>query len=428
MSDARTGGIVATVTLLVVALALIALVFGGGRDRRLGSSATGFDGLVHWLRAEGIEARNFGGGYPLDASAVALRVLPLFDAEPGEQRSLPRTRDDVMMLDTERELQWPVIEAKVNATPTLIVLPKWRRGARLTGIAHPDLLIPDARLRDVTTRLLGNEARLSTNASAGIATVSLAASEHTHSAALYAPRTALGSTCKMVLGEPQAAFLLECLRKSKDGESFVFVLTDPDLISNHGLALGDNAALALAILPRLAETPGPEGRGIVIDYSSEFWTRDGPPPEPEPRTWGEILALFRWPYSLIWTSFAVAFLLALWRGSVRFGPPVQPRGPAPLAPTDAEARLLQLSGERGRLLADYADRRLAALTQRLLGPRIGTSTLIGLLPRRAPKSGPLLLAEAERFHTQPAMIASATAMAQMRTFETLIDQVIDEFD
>ncbi|MBL4557934.1 MAG: hypothetical protein JKP98_15120 [Rhodobacteraceae bacterium] len=131
--------------------------------------------------------------------------------------------------------------------------------------------------------------------------------------------------------------------------STVFVLTDPDLLNNHGLSLGQNADLAAAVLPALAGTGA-----VIVDSSTEFWTRTTRVRQPAERSWADLARFFAWPYALIWLGFAALFGLALWRGGVRTRPPL-PEATAPqLATVEAEARLLLLSGDRARLLGDYA--------------------------------------------------------------------------
>ena len=55
--------------LFVVGL-LILLAFVGGKERPLPRAATGFDGLVSWLKHNDIEARTFAGGAPLVKGVV----------------------------------------------------------------------------------------------------------------------------------------------------------------------------------------------------------------------------------------------------------------------------------------------------------------------------------------------------------------------
>ena len=69
--------------LIVGAVALIALLgvaLLSSRQLPLERSATGFDGIVAWLKSNDVEARTFERGL-LVRGQVALRVLPLFDTD-----------------------------------------------------------------------------------------------------------------------------------------------------------------------------------------------------------------------------------------------------------------------------------------------------------------------------------------------------------
>lgn len=331
------------------------------------------------------------------------------------------------MLDSERDLRWRDVVAKAASAPTLFVLPKWRRGMRLTARAHPDFLIPDTALAQLATDLMGPAARLTTARAAGFETLSLDFDGTRYAATLYAPRTALAPACLTILGTAQSSLLLQC-PGLQEGAPPVFILTDPDLLNNHGLSLGENAALAAALLPALAASGEAEEAAILIDYADTDWVRAPAQTAAEPRTWDQRLAFFAWPYTLIWLGLGAALALAIWRGAVRAGPAEAQDAPHTVAPIEAEARLLALSGEGGRLLADYADQRMTALAHRLLGARAGAAHLATILPRRAPHSGPALLQAAHALHSLPAALPPETVQARMRDFETLIARVIHEFD
>lgn len=87
----------------------------------------------------------------------------------------------------------------------------------------------------------------------------------------------------------------------------ILVLSDPDILANHGLDDGDNAKFAAAIIERL-RTPG---RSIILDETEHGFL------EP-PSIWRELL---RFPLNLIFIQCALLLGLVLWTAAGRFGDP-----------------------------------------------------------------------------------------------------------
>lgn len=145
------------------------------------------------------------------------------------------------------------------------------------------------------------------------------------------------------------------------GDGSVAVLSDPDLLANHGLHRGDNAALALAVIDRLLPTGGAALfdetlHGFAIDYS--LWR-----------------LLFQPPYLAASLLALAAVALIVWRASVRFGAPLAsesgpawPGGAATLI--ENAGRLLAAGGHAERIARRYADATHAEARRRLrLPPR-----------------------------------------------------------
>ena len=133
-----TDKIILGVVALVLVIAL-ALVFSQ-RQQALRSSASGLDGLRVWLSSEGVDAQNFLGGWPILAEEVGLLVIPLYDTALGRDRDTPRTKEELVFQQDEYDLIWSPIWDKADMVPTVVVLPKWRSGMRLTKLAHPALV------------------------------------------------------------------------------------------------------------------------------------------------------------------------------------------------------------------------------------------------------------------------------------------------
>lgn len=111
------------------------------------------------------------------------------------------------------------------------------------------------------------------------------------------------------------------------GGPVVTVVSDPDLLANHGLVRGRNAELTLAVL----ETARDGRRTLIWDETFHSQIR-------EPSL-GRLL--MRPPMGLLVASLALLVLAAVWLGAVRFG------GPRALAPV--------LDGGKAFLVANTAD-------------------------------------------------------------------------
>lgn len=141
--------------------------------------------------------------------------------------------------------------------------------------------------------------------------------------------------------EAEQGILLGVVRSFKQQ---VWILSDPDLIANHGLDDGRNVELILAILDDLRDGPGP----VIFDAMSQGYTR-------EPSIWS---ALFDLPL-LPATIHAIAAIAVLaWTGSGRFGAPVR-AGEHQRAGQDtlirAAADLLRAGGHGAEVIGSYAD-------------------------------------------------------------------------
>lgn len=135
------------------------------------------------------------------------------------------------------------------------------------------------------------------------------------------------------------------------------VLADPDVLATHGLARGDNAALALALLARLGEETLP----VVVDE-----TLHGHDQQPS-----LVRELLRFPLVLATASALLAAALLAWAAASRFGRPRAP--PPPLAPgklflVEASAGLLRHGGDAGHAAAAYLRAAKDEVARRLRPP------------------------------------------------------------
>jgi hypothetical protein len=145
------------------------------------------------------------------------------------------------------------------------------------------------------------------------------------------------------------------------GSGTRWVLSDPDIIANHGIDQGDNAVVAVSIIEALR----PSGGAVIFDETVHGL-------ELRPNL---LRTAFQLPFSIVTLSAAVAIALAIWAGLMRFGRPepgqraLQP-GKVTLIRTTAD--LLRQGSRKGTVelvLTRYLKAQIADLVARLNGPR-----------------------------------------------------------
>jgi hypothetical protein len=165
-----------------------------------------------------------------------------------------------------------------------------------------------------------------------------------------------GKEWRPILGAGGA--FLAAVRTS--GPKAVALLSDPDLIENHGLHRQPNPGIVVDLVQRLRKGDRPvlldeTLHGLTIPES--FWAQ-----------------LFELPLWLVTLQGAFAVALLLWAGMRRFGPPL----PAPLPYTPGKsfliahtARLLEAGGHHGESLMRYATLVSEAAARKLHGDARG---------------------------------------------------------
>ena len=124
----------------------------------------------------------------------------------------------------------------------------------------------------------------------------------------------------------------------RHGDDIVWVLSDPDLMANHGLGKGDNAAFMVALVDRLGSLDNSGGNGpIVFDETAHGFQEAESSP---------VALLFRFPFVIVTALLCVSALLFARAGASRFGAPRTP-------PPETDFGKSRLIGNGARLL-DYA--------------------------------------------------------------------------
>jgi hypothetical protein len=336
-------------------------------------SAIGYAALYHTLERLGIPvAEGTSAAAPADAAVVVI-------AEPN--------RDEYVLARVRTELH--------HARAVLLVLPK-----------REALIDPDQPDRIRADRLLPLETvqRVLALADAqGTVDRGSALTEVRAKAPFAGAAPATGSDVQLALSASLDP-LLSAAGGALIGELHgfggrVIVVADPDLLENHGLLRGDNAALAVALVRELRG----DSRGrVVFDEAVHGYVA---------RPFGALRLLFSFPFVLVTAQIVIASALLAWAGSARFGAP-KPRAPAlttgKRALIETGARLFAVAG-RLRFVADrYADAVLRETAQALHAPRgLAREELLAWFERTgrpapalaAPDDAGTLVAEAQAMHT-----------------------------
>jgi len=426
----------------VVALALLGGLFflsQGPRGVSLNRSAIGFDGLPLWLAENEIEARSFYGRAVLDDEDVSLRILPLYDVNLGSDKH-DTNDDEPAMAETDRDIEHWVVHGKIRRQPTLLVMPKWRAGVREFGALHPELLISSRSQVGLLAELRGNIGQnLHRQTERTGVTGSTPAGEQY---VLHYPQTLMDSGCVPLIGSQSEMLLGRC---TLDDTPF-WLLTDPDLLNNHGLSQGDNAETALTLIPSLGDDTGE----IVLDLTTSIWIRalgggarpwDGNPRNryrrnQEQRKWSDLARFFEYPFSVIWWSFACLSALVFWRAWRRYGAADartdEEGGPraSRLVSMDTKARLLRLTGRDDALVQTFIDARLESLADDILGAhrqrgKDGQNSMMAAISRRSPElANEFTPFRANAFNSDTAQDILVRHVAAL---DELIERTLNEF-
>lgn len=403
---------------------LVVLYFMSQSKQALRSSPAGFDGLHAWLVSENIETRSFSGGWLLDPEQVGLLIIPMFDSDLSSSRVAPRTKEELLLQQDEYDLRLGALTRKLNRVPSLVILPKWRAGMRLTGLGHPILLV-DPKAPDETLRLLtgdeGAQVRYGRTPFTQFDAPDIADGQ----ANIYAAQMFQGVGCNPIVGRERAMLLGDCPLFGDD-DARVLILSDPDLLSNHGLRLGQNAEIASEFIGARASE-----KDVLIDYSPDYWFSEADETVSRERTWSDLLKFFEQPFLVLWVGAALAMALTLWRAAVRFGPipPETTHLEASKAfAIEARARLMRLADCDGALVGEYATARIGTVAASLFGPAYARhysqmETFTTYVKRRDVKLGENLWAVLSDIKQLPDRIPPTEAIQLVDQLEILLERV-----
>ncbi len=250
--------------------------------------------------------------------------------EPNSVRVIAEPRTDDATLDEVR--------AMLDAPTVFLVLPK-REGKpdpKRPNWIGEDRLIAQSDVQQVL-RLADKRATLARDAPAdswnasqlGDLQPSIRHAQLIHSSRLH---PLLASSAGILIGEIR-----------ERGRRLV-VVSDPDMIANHGIARGDNAQIVVNVIERMRS--GHDGVVVFDEFIHGY----------SPRPFHMLGILFQFPFALVTAQAAVAIALLAWAAMGRFGapreqPPAISAGRRSLI--DAGAMLVSRNGDAAALEARY---------------------------------------------------------------------------
>jgi len=171
-----------------------------------------------------------------------------------------------------------------------------------------------------------------------------------------------------IVGAEQGMLVGELVRRDQT----IWVLADPDIISNHGLPREGNAALAVALIKALRGEDG----SIVFDETVHGLVV---------RTTSPFLLLFRFPFVVATLQGLMAIALLLWATLGRFG---APQTAPPALRTGREgllmnmAKLVEFTGHQDVMVKRYVQETVRDAATQLHAPReLSGAALISWLQR-----------------------------------------------
>jgi hypothetical protein len=283
---------------LVVAIGILAfvgmLVLGAyapdlrpgrnGGSHALSNAATGFSGIVQLARATG---RN----------PLILRDESFLDTE-----------DLVVLTPETGATEMGKVLARRTTRPTLVVLPKWQTVAdpRHTGWVRSKGLRPSWDPERVLAPAHPLWVQRHRSGGAALLTVPRQAPEGLRFTAPGALQTVGGPGLKPIVTDPSGRAVLV-----QFGDQPLYLLADPDLLSNRAMADRPQAAAALAMLDFLNSTGA---KSITFDVTLNGLGHTRSP----------LRLMFDPPFLAATLAIAAALLLAGVQASSRFGPARRP--------------------------------------------------------------------------------------------------------
>jgi hypothetical protein len=326
-------------------------------------------GLAAFVTATYLEMFDDGGGEPrtngpstYSRSAVGHRALAAtlrnldIPVQVSRFRSIDKAGNGSLLLVIEPEYgeteAAKAILPRLKSVPhALLVLPKWEGWTdrnKPIWVERMELLpkqAPEKMLREVLPKaeIVRGEGILTQEVTRFGGTVKL---DH--------PQTFTADNVSALVMTQDGNILLGAIQS---GNRTLWILSDPDLLSNSGIDEADNGIVAVSMINALL----PKGGTVVIDETVHGY-------EQRPNL---MRTLLRPPFVTILISAIIAALVLAWAGTTRFGAPeVENEGLAAgkLTLVKSAAKLLRFGTSAGNLLLSYRRLVLADVMNELHGP------------------------------------------------------------
>ena len=272
----------------------------------------------------------------------------------SEYESRAKAGSDGLLILAEPETVGPALDDLLHAPNVLLILPK-RSG--LPDKAHPHWIDKNA----VLPAAVAEAALRSAVAGGEVVRPDSVASWTTNGLGIAPdvpePPQLMKSTRLTPLVANDDGVLVGSLDTA---DRHIWILSDPDIIANHGIVRGDNVALVTALIDALRKN----GKApIVFDETIHGFVEVPPSP---------FKLLFSFPYILATLQALIAIALLLWATLSRFGAP-EPLA-APLVPgkyglIENAAQLIERGRQQRVLVRRYVEATLREVAGRLHAPR-----------------------------------------------------------
>lgn len=438
----------------VIAVILLMVMADGPSDggaRKVQNSAIGTRILGPWLRAGGVPVEESNPRVAQRLDAMGLRILPLYDMNLIRDAEEPQTAKAAFEATSLVDLASWVYVRKVTELPTLVILPKWRRGIQAVEVAHASLLIPEAEYPTLLDQIALDGIRL-TRDGARMMTASLPDGGNIalFHAQLFDPASLPGH-CRPKISVPAGVLLVYCRHDTKavsgdlaelpqDGS---YILSDPDLMNNHGLRLAGNAAAARELVASLISAPE---KSVYLDLSTELLLTEAAadPGSYYQRELGDFGKFFSAPFTVLWSVLLITMAVLIWRGSVTLIPRRAQvlheearagQSHPGLASATAKARLLRIGGHDGRMVAAFVQSEILRVHQQILGRHPGPEVeaknsmlmrLHAIWTRRDRARADRLLLDAQALTNQTDAMTPAERARILNNFRENLEILTDE--
>lgn len=304
--------------------------------------------LVLGAYAPDLRSGHNGGTHALSNAATGFSGLVRLAGETGRNPSIVRSESDLTNEDlavVTPDHGWTDLSsilARRGPRATLIVLPKWDVAAdeKNSGWIVVNRLLPTGDPERTLYPSNPFEIRRAKGHGEALVNADPTMPGDLHFLAPAVVQTISGKGMRPLITTPSGAIVL-----AKVGASNLYVLSEPDLINNHGMGDIRQAKAALALLDYLNST---DADGVLFDVTANGLGRSRSP----------LRLAFDAPFLGVTLTIFAAMLLAGWQALVRFGP-VRRRERAiafgKAALVDNSAALIRKAGREAHLGGRYAE-------------------------------------------------------------------------